>query len=666
MIPFPRLFVIAILGLALFWAGSLGSPAQAQEGETAAMSDEASYRIVNTYQYPGFNLIQFHLPVLAHYSYLLVSGDQALAVDPGRDAAVYLDQAKKEGARITGVLLTHNHADFVAGHTELARRANCPIYASAASGCGFRFQALKEGSTIEVGEALVKMLVTPGHTVEGVSGLVATKSNPKEPLLLLSGDTLLVGGLGRPDLIEGISSAGLASMAFDTWTNKLRHLPDDLAIFPAHGGGFLSGVRLSDEPTSTLGTEKQGQGLVQHKTRGEFVAAFLENRPEVPQYFKHNLALNKRGPQAVDWERPPAPAGVSRNLADPRFFYLVDVRSPQDYAAGHIPNAVNISLKGRLETWVGTMVPWNTNLILFGSLDEVREAASRLLRIGYPARVLTPEAWEKAMTPLVKSELVKPDDLKSRLKGDDSPILVDVRPAREGAAQRLGGALPLPLAQLSGLAPAHLDPGQPVVALCDSVYCASLAVGLLERLGFKRVSCLDGGREAWSEAGLALQENASPVSTPQAAPPPPPRVVKRAVRLPERMSAADLKRTLLDLPGSFDLVDVRPPEAFAEYHLPGSVNADLVDVLQKPTYLKGTTPLILVDRDGSLAMAVGGVLSQKTWRPIKVLHGGLEAYRMEEEGKAAGKAAPSSEPPEKGAAAAEVQDSKPWWRRVLQ
>jgi hydroxyacylglutathione hydrolase len=234
-----RLFaVLMVLGLSLLWAGPLHcAEVPRDQGPATPGSDTATYRIVNIYEYPGFKLIQFHLPVLAHYSYLLVSGDQALVVDPGRNVSIYLDQAKKEGARIMGVFLTHNHADFVAGHMELAKKANCPIFASAASGCTFRYQPLKEGSVIEVGEALVKILVTPGHTPEAVCGLVATKTNPKEPILLLSGDTLWIGRLGRPDLIEGnTSAAALASMAYDTWTNKLRLLPDNIAIFPAHGG----------------------------------------------------------------------------------------------------------------------------------------------------------------------------------------------------------------------------------------------------------------------------------------------------------------------------------------------------------------------------------------------------------------------------------------------
>lgn len=660
-----RLFaglVVFIFGF--LWIGPLRSAEVGRDSEASLPSDEtAAYQIVNTYQYPGFNLIQFHLAVLAHYSYLLVSGDEALVVDPGRDVSVYLDQAKKEGARITGVFLTHNHADFVAGHLELVKRANCPIYASAASGGGFRFQPLKEGSTIEVGEALVKILVTPGHTPEGVCGLVASKSNPKEPLLLLSGDTLWVGRLGRPDLLEDDTTAAtLASLAFDSWTHKLRHLPDNIAMFPAHGGGFLCGVRLSDEPTSILGTEKQANSLLQLKNRMEFVAAFLEGLPEVPQSFRHIADLNKQGPHVVDWEKQPAPAAISAGLKNPKQSYVVDLRRPQDYAAGHIPNAINIGLQGGLETWVRTLVPWDANLMLYGSPAELQAGAWRLQRVGYQARGITPESWEKSRIPLVKSDLVKPEELKVRMEGDDSPLVLDVRSPQDWTTQRLGNLLHLPLDRLALLAPTQLDPALPVITVCDSMYCSSLAVGILERLGFKRVGSLEGGREVWAEAGLLVMGGETPVAKPQAAPPSG-RVVKRAVRLPQRISAADLQRTLLDLPGTFDLVDIRPPEAFADYHLPGAVNTDLAEVMEKPGYLKGTRPLILVDRDGSLAMAVGGILSQKTWRPIKVLHGGLEAYQKEVEVKPPVKALRPPEHPGDKSPAAETQS---WWKRIFQ
>ena len=225
-------------------------------------------------------------------------------------------------------------------------------------------------------------------------------------------------------------------------------------------------------------------------------------------------------------------------------------------------------------------------------------------------------------------------------------MLVDVCPEVDCTTRGAGRVLNLPLAKLSQQAPSELDPAQPVVTVCDSPYGASLAVGLLERLGFKQVGCLDGGRDTWAEAGLPAGNAAvEPAKTPAANAPH--HLPKRVVRLPQRISPADLKRSLEDLPETFDLVDIRPAKAFEEFNLPGSINVDVAEVMQNPVYIRGTGPLILVDRDGSLAMAVGGVLSQKTWRPIKVLHGGLEAYVREFGVKLSGEAPAKPEPPGK-------------------
>jgi len=645
-----RLSVTIFLGLAfilaLIWRPAAG--ASIKDTESASHGDEASsYQIVNTYQYPSYRLVQLTLGVLSHYSYMLISGGQALVVDPGRDVFAYLDLAKKENLKIKGVFLTHNHADFVAGHLELAKAVDCPIYASAKSGDQFPHQSLQEGSKIEVGDAVVKILETPGHTPDGLCGLVAPKKHPDQPNLILTGDVLFIGSVGRPDLMGGTASAAaLASQSYDTWTRKLSKLPDDLNIFPAHGAGSLCGAHLSDEPTSTLGAQKVVNPYVKHKTRGAYVAAVLEGLPEAPQYFKHNAALNQKGPELVNWQEAPVQKKPDQALTNPGRFYVVDVRNAKEYAAGHIPNSVNIAVRGRLETWVGIMVPWGSNLVLCGDPKELKEAVHRLHRVGYRAEVVTPEAWKKSKLPLEKNELIKPKDLYTQMQTPDSPVVVDVRLSSEWMGLRIGTVVNLPLNHLAELAPAKLDPEQRVVTVCNSAFRSSLAVGILERLNFKKVASLDGGSEAWIAAGLPTfgpearqPAAAAPAARPAPAPAP---VPKRDIKLPERLSPAALNRLLLDLPNTFELVDIRPPEAFADYHLPGSRNADIVDVMSSPAYLAGSIPLILVDRDGSLAMAVGGILSQKTPRPIKVLHGGLEAYWTDSVLKGAVKETPIS------------------------
>lgn len=597
-------------------AGAITDTESATHGDAAA-----AYQVVDTYAYPGFSLIQFNLAVLSHYSYLLVSEGQALVVDPGRDVSAYLEAAKKAQATIMGVFLTHSHADFVAGHTELAKAAGCPIFASATGKAAYPHKPLADGQTLTVGKATITFLATPGHTPDGLCGLVADEKGT--PRALLSGDTLFIGSVGRPDLMGGqMAAASLASMLFDSWHDKLANLPDDVSIFPAHGAGSLCGAHLSDQPTSTMGEQKKSNPYLAHAgSRGEFVAAVLEGLPEAPQYFGHNAAMNRQGPSLVDWATAPVAAKPDKALADPDKTWIVDLRDQKAYAAGHIPGSVNIGLRGRLETWVGISVPWGADMVVCGSPEEIAEAVFRLHRVGYEARGLGLAAWKTAGLPIVTSRLVSPRELYDIMRAPDAPVVVDVRLPSEWMGLRIGTVLNLPLSDLTALS-AKLDPAAPVITVCNSAYRSSLAVGLLERKGFTTVGSLDGGTEAWISAGLPVYgaEVAAAKSAAASAP------ALRHIDLPERIEASALGRTLSDLPGSVEIVDIRPPEAFADYHLPGAKNADIAEVLTNPAYLAGSVPLVIVDRDGSLAMAVGGILSQKTKRPMKVLYGGLAAW----------------------------------------
>lgn len=608
--------------------------AEIKDSESATHGDDAArYQVVDTYEFPGFKVIQVSLPVLSHYSYLLVSGKEALVIDPGRDIAFYLDQAEKLGVAIKGVYLTHSHADFVAGHMEMAKAVGCPIYIHRASGAQYTFTPLMEGSTIRVGEATLRILETPGHTPDGTCGAVYSPTNPDVPQLLFTGDTLFVGSVGRPDLMGGsISAAALASMAFDTWNNKLSKLPDSVKIFPAHGAGSLCGAHLSDQPTSTLGEEKRSNPYFRHTNRADFIAAVLDGLPEAPQYFKHNAAMNQKGPELVKWDAPlPEEVKPDKALTDPGQYYVVDLRDPAQYAAGHIPNSVNIGARGRLETWVGIMVPWEAKLVVCGSPAELKEAIHRLHRVGYRARTVSLDNWARAGHSVTGHKTIQPRELYDLMQKGESPVIVDVRLPNEWMAMRIGTVVNLPLNDLSELS-FKLDPNQPVVTVCNSAYRSSMAAGILERQGFKMVSSLAGGSEAWIKAGLPVLGPERPASVTSAASG---ESVVRALRLPDRMAPSELKRLILDLPGTFELVDMRPPAQFADYNIPASRNADIADVMNNPAFLAGSVPLILADRDGSLSMAVGGILSQKTQRPIKVLHGGVEAYWAESELKSA-------------------------------
>ena len=619
------LYTLAIV-VGTVWSGTFPAEVVAGEikdAEAATHGDEAaSYQVVDTYEFPGFKIIQFDLAVLSHYSYMLVTGGECLVVDPGRDVFTYVEAAKREGVKVTGVWLTHSHADFVAGHIEFAKKFGVPLRISEKAGAGYQHVALKDGDTLAVGDAVLRFLETPGHTPDSMCGVVASKQAPDKPLAMLTGDTLFIGSVGRPDLLgENMSAATLASMMFDTWNNKLSKLSDEVMILPAHGAGSLCGAHLSDEPVSTLGQQRVSNPYLQHESRGEFIAAILEGLPEAPQYFAHNAAMNRKGPEPVDWS-PEALPSLSPvvDLTDPAKHFVVDVRDARRYAEGHIPHSVNIALRGRFETWTGIMVPWDANAVVTGDAEEIREALYRLHRVGYKPQCVVFDAWKQAGLPLAKNEMISPRELHGEMQTPDSPVVVDVRLPSEWMALRIGTVVNLPLNELSKKA-TKLDKRQRIVAVCNSAYRSSLAVGVFERLGFEHVSSMVGGGKAWIEAGLPVFE-AKGAGAVGAAP-------KREIRLAERISAAELKRLAMDLPGTFQLVDIRPPEHFADYSLPGSESVDIAELMNNPAYLTGAGPLVIVDRDGSLAMMVAGILSQKTERSIKALFGGLEAYWRE-------------------------------------
>lgn len=591
-----------------------------KDAESASHGVDASqYQIVDTYAFSDFQLVQINLAVLSHYSYLVVSEGKVLIVDPGRDVDFYVSQVKDQSLSVAGVFLTHSHADFVAGHTELVKLYNCPIYQSAKSGAKYKIEAVQDGDAIQVGAATMRFVDTPGHVLDGTSAVVFGRDK-KIPEAILTGDFLFVGGVGRPDLVEGITSSALAGMLYDAWTQKVSKLPDSVKVFPAHGAGSLCGAHLKDQPFSTLGEERTSNPTLQHKNRNEFVAAVLSELSEPPQYFKYNAALNRNGPDLVNWQESPAVVSAQRELTDVSKHYVVDMRDSKEYASGHIPNSVNIGLRGRFETWVGIMVPWGSEMVVCGDGNELNEAIHRLHRVGYRGRVLTFSEWTKANLPLLKNALISPKELYNKMQDNSSPMIVDVRLPSEWMGLRIGTVLNLPLNRLAELS-SKLESSQPIVAVCNSAYRSSMAIGIWERKGFANVTSLEGGSEAWIEAGLPVYS--AEVRGGTSAP------ARKAIPLPERICHAELKRLMTDLPGTFETVDIRPAEMYADYHLPNSRNVDIADLVENPVYLVGTGPLIIVDRDGSLAMAAGGILAQKTQRQIKVLYGGLEAYWSE-------------------------------------
>ena len=620
-----RRLLAAFLFYAVFVFATAGTAAASPAGDAEALThgdEAASLQLVEQETLPDFVFRQYNLAVLSHYSYMIGSRGEAMIIDPARDIDRYVKDAVQLGLRITRVYLTHSHADFVAGHTELMAATGAEIVVNEAIGAQYPHNALSDGEEIRFGNVRAVVVTTPGHTPDGSCLYVYHPANSARPKMVLTGDTLFIGGVGRPDLLEGsYSSAQLAALLFETWEQKLSEVPDETRLYPAHGAGSLCGAHLSDEPVSTFGEQKRSNPYLRHKDLSSFVMAVLSGLGDPPQYFGHNAAMNRKGPPLVDWSRkmPPALSAVQVSRKEKAGAWLIDVRDAMGFADGHVPGAINIDVRGRFETWMGIMVPWGEPFVLIGPDDLVAEAAFRLHRIGYdePAGYLKDgmDIWKAAGRDLETVTLVSPVELHRQMQEGTAPIIVDVRLPNEWMSLRIGDVLNMPLNRL--FREAHrLDPSLPVLMVCNSAYRSSLAAGIMQKLGFEDVRNLEGGSQAWIDAGLpTLGAETTAKSSPGV-----------FVNLPERMSARDLARRITDLPGSIEVVDIRPAWQFAEYHIPGAVNAPVHDVMNNPAYLVGQRPLVIVCRDGSLSAAVGGALVQKSPRPIRFLSGGVSRY----------------------------------------
>lgn len=617
-----------LLGMLLATPGALA----ASDAEAATHGDKAATPQVAFEQTHGDFLIrQYELGCLSQLSYMIVSGGEAAIVDPQRDVDHYLRDAAAHGARITAVILTHTNADFVAGHTELAKREGAKVYISAKSDSVFPYVALHDGDGLAVGGAQLTFWETPGHTLDSMTVLVSVPGATTTPAYALTGDTLFIGGIGRPDLVGGeITPSVLASMSFDS-IQRLKTLPDATMVLPAHGAGSLCGAHLSDDTTSTIGAEQKTNPYLLLTARAPFVAKVVSGLPVAPQYFKFNVAMNRQGPPVVDWtaHTPPARRPAQVGAALKKGAWLLDLRDQADYATGHVKGSINVAVRGRLDTWTGIVVPFDEDLYLLGSLDEVKEATFRLRRVGYDriAGFLDGgiAAWRAAKFEVRSSKLIDGAELERAIARGAEPMIVDVRTAHEFAEQRVGNYANIPVDQYHRLG-TTLDKSKPVVLMCNSAYRSSMAVGLAEREGFTDIGSLEGGLHAWADAGRPVIKGdgdaSAPVQAVAAGPGP-------LMLLPEVIEAHALATALMDAPRLYTVIDVRAPWQFAEYHVPGAANVEPGSVAAHIASLDAGSRIVIVDRDGSVAFAVAGAVMNQLGEAapsVRVLAGGTASY----------------------------------------
>uniref|UniRef100_A0A7C4LLV6 MBL fold metallo-hydrolase n=1 Tax=Schlesneria paludicola TaxID=360056 RepID=A0A7C4LLV6_9PLAN len=451
---------------------------------------------------------QYYLGCLAHASYLI--GDeathQAVVVDPQRDVDHYVQDAQAHGLEIKYVLLTHFHADFLAGHIELRNRCGARILLGAKAQAEFAFTPLKDGDSIDLGNVRLQILETPGHTPEGISVLVYDlQRQPAQPHAVLTGDTLFVGDVGRPDLLAsiGVTADELAHQLYDS-VHKLKQLPDETLVYPAHGAGSMCGKNLSTETVSTIGEQKRFNYALQPMSREEFVALVTADQPEAPEYFAYDAIRNRQ-------ERPDLAAALERSLRAlsvddvlrlrNQGAQLLDVRDGNDFAAAHLAGSINIGLRGKYATWCGTILNRQQPIVVIADPGNEEEAVTRLGRIGFDnvAGYLKDGLRALEHRPELVASLprITAMELHEALTAPQPPMVVDVRTEKEWQAGHIPGSRNIPLNHLRERL-AEIPSDQPVVVHCEGGYRSAIGGSLLLEAGRTNVSDLIGGYKAWN------------------------------------------------------------------------------------------------------------------------------------------------------------------------
>ena len=455
---------------------------------------------------------QYYLSCLAHASYLI--GDEesrtAIVVDPQRDVDQYRKDAEEQRLQIRHVFLTHFHADFLAGHLELRNQAGAKIYLGARAKAEYEFIPLKDGDSLEFGRVRLSVLETPGHSPESISIVVYDlKSDAHNPRAGLTGDTLFIGDVGRPDLRAslGFSARELAGMLYESLHQKL-HVPDETLVYPAHGAGSLCGKHLSTETVSTIGVQRQYNYALQPMSKEEFVEVVTAEQPDALPYFTYDAILNTKERPTLEetLEQVLNPFGLEEflKLRDSGA-QMLDVRDPTEFSGAHIVGSLNIGLAGRFASWAGTILDRERPILIMASPGGEREAAVRLGRIGFDHVAGYLKGGMKATDSnpdLVQlTTRLAATTLAEQLASPTPPLVLDVRTPKERREKWIEGSLHIPLNHLRERIE-EVPRDQKLVVHCAGGYRSSLAASLLRQFGLVDVGDLLGGITAWDKSGL--------------------------------------------------------------------------------------------------------------------------------------------------------------------
>ena len=454
---------------------------------------------------------QFYLGCLAHASYLIGSDGIAAVVDPQRDVDTYIDAAREAGLEIRFIFETHVHADFVSGHRELAARTGAQIVFGRRAGATFPHIPVADGDRIDIGSLRFDIMETPGHTPEGISIVIADTAHPQEPVRVLTGDTLFIGDVGRPDLVgsKGFTAHDMAAMLFDSLHDKLLKLDDNVEVYPAHGAGSLCGRNMSTERSSTIGAQRANNHALQPMTKDAFITLMTTALPEQPAYFALDAEMNRTGVGSLgEIAKPKALSAAVVRAAMREGALLLDVRPSEIYGPEHVMGSMNVGLDGQFATWAGSLIPFQRRIVVL-ALDtaSVDETVVRLARIG----ITTVDgfldggiaAWKDAGFPLGEIPQISVDELHARIQRGLDSQLIDLRRPAEIDTGIAPGAVPITLTSLEASLD-RIDPKRSITLVCGSGYRSSIAASILESSGFSQITNVDGGMSAYNAASLPL------------------------------------------------------------------------------------------------------------------------------------------------------------------
>jgi glyoxylase-like metal-dependent hydrolase (beta-lactamase superfamily II)/rhodanese-related sulfurtransferase len=451
---------------------------------------------------------QFYLSCLSHASYMLGSEGIAAVVDPQRDVGIYVEEARKHNLAIQYVIETHLHADFVSGHRELAALTGATIYLGAKAGASFPHVPVKDGDELTFGNCHLKFLETPGHTIESISVLITDLEKPDRPMAVLTGDTLFIGDVGRPDLSGDMTPQQLAGLLFDSLHTKLLKLPDDVLVYPAHGAGSLCGRQMSSARSSTIGHEKISNYALRPKSREEFVQLLTAELPERPGYFALDVEINRAGaPPLEKLSSIPALQPGELIARQKNGAVILDTRPAAEFGAAHIPGSIQIGLNGQYASWAAILLGLRSEIVLVGSdLEQVHESRLRLTRVGIENVTGYLEdglaGWARDGQPVEETSQITAEQLHQFVQDDPTGVqIVDVRRPVEWQEGHVHGARHKPLDKLTSSL-SDLDSKKPLAVYCKGGYRSAIASSLLQRAGYAQVMNVVGGFDGWLACNL--------------------------------------------------------------------------------------------------------------------------------------------------------------------